>query len=322
MPCVNSLNMSEYRYQLEKYSGMSSRYTCPACRKPKRFTRYIDVESGNHLASHVGRCERIDNCAYHYTPKEYFSDYNIKPERSKDSQAGRKFLTQQQAKTQKLISEIKYSDVKASTLGMTNSTLVQFLYGVFGKTKVDLTISDYLVGQYRIWSSICPVFWQIDKKGKIRTGKVIMYNKKTGKRVKNPRTYINWMHSVLKYKDYNLSQCLYGEHLLHKYPHKVIGLVESEKTVLISSICFDDYLWIATGGKVNMKASKFKVLSDRKVCLFPDLNAYEEWSQKANELSEIIPNITVSDLLKRKASTEDREKGLDLADYILEAKTP
>ena len=66
--------MNNYKYQLEKYSGRNSRYTCPACGKPHRFTRYIDTETGEHLAAHVGRCDREVECGYHETPRDYFAE--------------------------------------------------------------------------------------------------------------------------------------------------------------------------------------------------------------------------------------------------------
>lgn len=69
--------MNEHRYILEPYKGMNTRYRCPDCNKGKTFSRYIDRETGEHIANHVGRCERLDNCSYHLTPKQYFQDNNI-----------------------------------------------------------------------------------------------------------------------------------------------------------------------------------------------------------------------------------------------------
>ena len=36
---------------------------------------YIDTENNNnYLSERVGKCNRLDKCGYHYTPREYFAD--------------------------------------------------------------------------------------------------------------------------------------------------------------------------------------------------------------------------------------------------------
>ena len=65
---------SEYRYQLEKYRGRGTRYSCPQCGRKYCFTRYIDTETNQYINERVGKCNRLDKCGYHYTPKQYFSD--------------------------------------------------------------------------------------------------------------------------------------------------------------------------------------------------------------------------------------------------------
>ena len=67
--------MSEYRYQLERYRGRSTRYICPQCKRKHSFTRYIDTYNNNeYISDSVGKCNRIDKCGYHYTPKQYYTD--------------------------------------------------------------------------------------------------------------------------------------------------------------------------------------------------------------------------------------------------------
>ena len=67
--------MNTYRFTLEKYRGISTRYTCPQCGRKHTFTRYIDTENNNnYLSDNVGKCNRLDKCGYHYTPKQYFTD--------------------------------------------------------------------------------------------------------------------------------------------------------------------------------------------------------------------------------------------------------
>ena len=67
--------MNTYRYQLERYRGRGTRYTCPQCGRKYCFTRYIDTENNNqYISDNVGKCNRLDKCGYHYTPKQYFTD--------------------------------------------------------------------------------------------------------------------------------------------------------------------------------------------------------------------------------------------------------
>ena len=40
---------------------------------------YIDTENNNqYLSDNVGKCNRLDKCGYHYTPKQYFADNSHK----------------------------------------------------------------------------------------------------------------------------------------------------------------------------------------------------------------------------------------------------
>src|SRR5690606_13827994 len=138
-----------------------------------------------------------------------------------------------------------------------------------------------------------------------------LYNKGTGKKSK-----INWVHSILKIENYNLKQCLFGLHLLNSDKTKAIGIVESEKTAVIASIAFPEFIWMATGGLRNLKTDIIKPLANRKVILFPDAGCYNEWSEKINDLPKNI-HYHMSELVEEKSTDEEKEEGWDIADYIL-----
>ena len=59
---------------LQKYTGKSTRFTCPGCKTPYSFTRYLDGDTHQPIHPTVGRCNREIKCGYHYTPRQYFSD--------------------------------------------------------------------------------------------------------------------------------------------------------------------------------------------------------------------------------------------------------
>ena len=145
-----------------------------------------------------------------------------------------------------------------------------------------------------------------------RTGKCIEYNPITGKKQK-----INWVHSMAKLPNFNLEQCLFGLHLIHLDKTKPIAIVESEKTAIIASLAFPEYIWMATGGLNNLKEKLLLPLKGRNVILFPDAGCYNIWKDKIATLPSNI-NIQISDLLYRKATPEQKNEGLDIADYIVD----
>ena len=150
----------------------------------------------------------------------------------------------------------------------------------------------------------------------------MLYDTQTGHRVKEPQAYISWAHSELHLPDFNLQQCLFGEHLLKTSASVPIMLVESEKTAVIMAHFISDYLWLATGGKNGcFNKDAMSVLRDREVTLVPDLGATELWREKSALLSGICKRVTVSDVLERMATDDQREVGLDIADFFLTVPT-
>lgn len=309
--------MGEYRYILEPYKGMNTRYSCPSCQqRGKTFTLYIDTETGKHIHPSVGRCNRETNCGHHYTPKQYFRDHNI----SLDTPYPKTFKPRPVAPIQNPISFIPVEVFKASlnpTAFETNN-FVKFLIDLFGVEVASQVVSRYFIATSKHWNG-ATVFWQIDTQGKVRTGKIMLYSPITGKRVKEPFNHINWVHKALKQPTFELRQCLFGEHLLKFDKTRPVAIVESEKTAIIASIYLPQFIWVAVGSLTNLNAEKCNILKGRTVILFPDLNGFEKWNSKAKELSSrlIGTTFTVSDLLERKATEAERKQGFDLADYLI-----
>ena len=303
--------MSQHRYILEPYKGMNTRHRCPSCQQRERtFSLYIDTETGEHIHPSVGRCNRESKCGHHYKPNEYFQDNNISFD-TPQPKAYKPLSTQPKPKP---VSYIPVEVFKASLQAHETNNFVTFLFRLFGVQITQQLIKDYFIATSSHWNG-ATVFWQIDRQGKIRTGKIMLYDATTGKRVKKPYNYINWMHSALKMQHFELLQCLFGEHLLIDKT-KPVAIVESEKTAIIASVYLPQFIWLAVGSLTNLNAEKCNVLKGRTVLLFPDLNGFEKWSRRANELSHIA-KFTVSDLLERNATEAERKHGFDLADYLV-----
>jgi hypothetical protein len=56
--------------------------TCPKCVRQKNVP-YINRVTGDPLHPTVGKCDRADNCAWHYSPSQYFKDRGSSFDKSK-----------------------------------------------------------------------------------------------------------------------------------------------------------------------------------------------------------------------------------------------
>ena len=64
-----------FRCSLEP-SGDGREYSvCPKCGK-KRYTRFVDNQTGQYLPYEFGRCERINSCGYMESPKNNINQIN------------------------------------------------------------------------------------------------------------------------------------------------------------------------------------------------------------------------------------------------------
>ncbi|HEY6142518.1 MAG TPA: DUF6371 domain-containing protein [Flavobacterium sp.] len=302
--------MTNYRFILEPYKGQNTRYICPNCRsKEKTFSRYIDTEMGKHVAWNVGRCNRENNCGYHYTPKQYFEDKSIKFENANFAPRSRS-LALSKPKIKPNIDNLFF---KQSLQDYEKNNFVQFLINRFGLEVATKAVERFYIGTSDYWDG-ATIFYQIDINGNVRAGKIMMFNSENCKRLKDKNF---WVHSLLKIEIGE--QCFFGEHQL-KDKSKIVIIVESEKTAILGSIFFSQFIWLASCGGDGLNPRKCGVLKGRDVVLFPDISKpkmgkltfFEKWTIKAKEFG-----FRVSDLLERKATEEQRLEGLDIADYLL-----
>ena len=305
--------MTEYRFHLQKYRP-GSKTACPECGRKSCFTRYIDEAGEISFPDSVGMCDHIKSCGYRYTPKEYFRDNPAVKEKLNEQErfGGTPIVAKALAKPLPEQKPRRY-DI---------NPLYRYFTKVMGKENVDKLFSLYRVGTSRMWGG-ATVFWQTDRDGNVRAGKIIGYDAETGHRIKEPFNQVNWIHSVRKVPDFHMKQCLFGEHLLSDssavMSAKPVAIVESEKTALVAAHFIHDFIWLATGGMHGcFNSEAMKVLDGREVILFPDLKATEEWRRRL----PMLESVCRSDLLERIATNEQRSQGLDIADFLLMEDTP
>lgn len=256
-----------------------------------------------------------------------------------------------QQQSERKPSFIKQAVMIKSLSKLGNNTFFQFLSSYFEENEALKVFNRYKIGSSKRWNG-STVFWQIDHKAKVRSGKIMLYNSKNGKRVKS---CTDWAHAVLlrngSINDFNLEQCLFGLHLTtDKRKEDVIAIVESEKTACIMSIIYPRYIWLACGGLGSLHHKKLKTLKESSIILFPDLgptpskdDEYSQcpqictepcrieclkskkspfllWSQKAILLEKQGYKIKVSNLLEKVANTKQKEQKLDIADFFIKKR--
>lgn len=315
------LEMSEHRFHLRKYfTGCKVR--CPDCGH-KSFNLYIDSLGEVVFPEDVGWCDRPSCHSQHdHSPTRYFQEHPEK--RPKDYCDNRLYPIHSLPLKKIEPKPIMFmpTELMEQTLkGYESNQLFTFLCSKAGEEKVSHAFTLYKIGTARLWNS-STIFWQIDIDGRIRTGKIIKYGP-DGHRVKSAKgSLINWTHSLWRDKptDFQITQCFFGEHLLQSNLESTIMVVESEKSALIGYMFFPEFLWLASGGNngcLNPQASK--VLSGRKVILVPDLNMEKDWNVKAAMLAEVGADVSLFDMEQFNPTPQDRDRGLDIADFILSA---
>lgn len=348
---------TEYIYLLEKGS---KKFSCPECGK-RTFVRYIDTYTGDYLPSEYGRCDRESKCAYHLNPylDGYLETINKEPNVTRTAKMGsvkQKYIYShyRPLNQSKAFSELKpvYFDLEAfkQTLkpeGYEKNTFIQNLLSEvrfpFQVDEVTKVIELYRLGTitegYREGAVTFPF---IDLEGNIRTVQVKDFD--TG----NHTTGTDFLHSILE-KSYIRNKipvpkwlkayaendkkvsCLFGEHLLKKYPFHPVALVEAPKTAVYGSLYFgfpeensQNLIWLAVYNKSSFSFDKLKVLQGREVYVFPDVSkdgsTFSEWQTKARKIERESPDTSFifSDLLEKLASEKDKFKGYDLADYLIQ----
>lgn len=340
---------TKHRFNLEKGS---KKHVCPNCQK-KTFVRYIDALTGDYLPQQYGRCDRESKCLFHLNP--YLDGYAKaiqEAEQENSSESIRNWKPQQPIviKPQPTPEPVFFDfNTFKHTLEPQRYEKNSFIQNLFHNVKfpfelVEVTkvVQLYRLGTvasgYRTGANTFPF---IDVKGNVRAIQVKQFN------AANKTTGTDFLHSIIEkhhtrhnkplpewlqayIKQEKRVSCLFGEHLLSKYPQNPVALVEAPKTAVYCSLYFglpessESLIWLAVYNKSSFSFDKLKVLNGRFVYVFPDLsenqNTFNEWQTKAKEYEKRLKGtrFVFSDLLEQLAPESDKSKGNDIADYLIE----
>jgi hypothetical protein len=314
-----------FKYLLDK---SSKKHYCPGCGK-RRFVKFVNIETNEYLPNEFGRCDRESKCGYFLYPefpkekKQVFIPFS---------------------KQQKIVSfdfDTFKSTLKADKYRM-NVFLQNLLTNVpfpFEANDISKVIELYRLGTvsngYRAGAITFPF---IDIKDNIRTIQVKQFDKNNHtigtdflhSMIEKYYTRLNkplpeWLESYIE-QDIKVS-CLFGEHLLMKYPNNPIGLVEAPKTAIYCTLYFgmpkpDKLIWLAVYNKSSFSFEKSKVLDGRLVYVFPDLSdkgsTFSQWQTKVKEFEKrLSTRFIFSNLLEQLALEQDKKNGNDIADFLI-----
>ena len=171
-----------------------------------------------------------------------------------------------------------------------------------------------------------------------------------------------WMSTLLKAREpliasWQVTHCLFGLHLLSppkffaeqsgksergganrglrsaegrllpsgRKNKRTVAIVESEKSAVILSELFPEYLWMATGYLANLNEMVFLPLKGHHVVCFPATDptgdTYLLWLSVATEARKYDLDITVSRFLEDHATPEQKAREIDLVDFIIDTQT-
>lgn len=330
--------IKNYKYELVKGS---KKEICPGCGQ-KTFKRYVDTSTGEFLPLPSGRCDRINNCAYDSNPYKNGEAERIYQESMSQNRTNftpyKKAVSSFQPLRETKQETPQYDTMPKDTFlksgvpyKYSTNVFITYLREYFGYELTDKLIREYCIGN-SLKDNNATVFWQVSYTGEIRTGKKITYGIVTnpamylGKDIKRVKTIVPYLvHTGIK-PGFKVNPCFFGEHLLKRYPQKPIILVEAEKTAIIASLFYPDFVCIASGGSAGCKWATeiyaMEHLIGRKVVMYPDLKNTEAWQKKSTFLRDNGVDVTVSRKLLDIATPEDFANDNDLADYLLRYTPP
>ena len=209
------------------------------------------------------------------------------------------------------------------------------------------------------------IFWQINQLGLVYDGKVMYYRSDCHRDHGRLPTWVSYVLRSFYLGEASdivvpSVHCLFGTHLLsndnvnenrslngndnvnRNLDDKVsvpvdvdvdvdvpvdvpIAVVEAEKTAVILSEVFPQYLWLAAGGLHELTVEKLFALRHHRVVLFPDTDpqrqAFTLWYEIARKARRSYGmQITVSALLERRATADQKRRKIDLVDFYFESQ--
>ena len=165
-----------------------------------------------------------------------------------------------------------------------------------------------------------PIFWMIDDMLEPQDGHIV------------PDA---WISTALKRREpllryWRPAHCLFGLHLLGltdsdtpSSASKPVCVVESEASAVVLSELFPECIWMAYVSMAFLDVERFAPLLGHKVTLYPRTDPmscnYSFFEDFAGSLRRRYGlQVTVASILEEHATDEQKERGIDILDFILD----
>lgn len=299
----------DHRFRLRPYS-QGKKTVCPSCGK-RSFVPYVDGATGEILDETCGRCDHESSCGYHLTPREFFADHpkpmgDYKPE---------------PRPTPDLVNFGSVSVWDSRWTDKYNSDFARALGKYFDTELVHLLVDKYRLQAHGVFKNV--MFPNIDRFGTVQSVMVVGYHSDLHRNHVCFRYYGNetWKRKMLTQHPNGVKygSCLFGEHLLTKFPKLPVVVVESQKSAVIGSAVYPEYVWLASCGCQQFKPELLSCLKGRKTVVLPDKGCEDKWRS-------VVDGVSKQDgmnILLRPIMQEFSEYGenSDFADVILDRLT-
>ena len=161
------------------------------------------------------------------------------------------------------------------------------------------------------------IFWMIDEMGRVYDGHI-------GN---------SWVSAMLKarepelLREWHTEHCLLGLHQLKNEKIKElknktsVAVVESERSAVILSEVFPEYVWMASVYPMNLNVGTLQALCGHRVVLFPPTDETGEtflaWVEIADQARRVLHlDVSVSTVLEERATEEQKRRKIDLVEYL------
>lgn len=157
-----------------------------------------------------------------------------------------------------------------------------------------------------------PIFWMIDEMMDPQDGHV---------------GADGWISTALKRREpllryWRPKHCLFGLHLVRD-GGRAVCIVESEQSAVVLSELFPESIWMAYVSMAFLSIERFAPLQGRSVTIYPCTDASFTTFPFFEDLAASVRkrygmHITVASILEDHATDEQKERGIDILDFIVE----